>query len=1205
MEQLESQEKEAQREAPEEIDQSPEFDNRVKPSKAVVFFEKYAKVGALVTPLKETNEAIEQFRFSENALLTEIDLHSNSIRKVPQGKPTSASQIRETNSEALAVCHSLLAVIYWLYPNHPGYDRIRNARKMLRHAFDAISLSQSKVSESYALGLLIKLRVLPFLIRSKKATMQELESARKDALIIIDILSREGTGALVELEDYRRLTFKGILYEGLGFSYWQRERDSEKSATELNKSTQSFAEALRAAPLSQISDAGVPSDIALTINQFISAFASVSHWDLGLCHDDQSDKLEGQERLSLSRDARHDYEKAYEYANATSWNNYKGLSAYMIATSFATESESEIDSKKIKNLLTQATKMGEDSLRYLSLWSTYEADFLGGSWIAGYYIRLADYCAPSSRHRNMLRSLELVKKAENLLESRETKLGRWSHFQIGDIFQRIAKYYRQTAINKRESPATDVHRDSKLIVEQLVKSLEYCTKSKLYYREDRFAIRLVEASLLHADVCYDLLNCNLSDDERKKYSRFGKRACTQAESVSKKKGWNEHSAQANWVLAQIQDRESNYPASSDSYLKACEYYRSALNASPAGARLYQDYEYYMLAWSKIELAKKYHRASNFGEAAKCYGESSELISSTKRWERRAELFSAESLIEDAEEKSINDDLSVAVESFKKAIQHLSNFIEETKKGGATPDTAAFEALGLQLKNFCNARVILENSKQAYRIGNIVESVRGLSSAEQIFHELASNPVFSDSLRANELESMASLCSALRSFQNAQLTGKHELYLEARKIFGKAADESRSKALQPLLAGLSNFASFLFYSKEIEKSLDTSLGVDLIAECDRALASSEASFRKLGNRSFLNMLKASKHILDATIKMSAAEREVERESEKSRLYSEAQKSLTYASRYYEQLGSSSRVKDALKMISDVKSHQRLIPLAHDIIAEIASNQIIYTAIASSSVIEQTPGDSAREMEQDYLALEHKVANDCITLEESTEIVLRISNLGHESALGVKIDEAVPEGSEVTRCSSEVIGGRSIKLDSRIEAGAVKEISVTFKPNSPGDLVWHPSLVYINSAQKYKIARGSPARCTVESNKFNDFASLAAEKKDLEDKVRKLREERESMRKAGNAEGEDKITEQIYPLNERLSTIEEYFLKTKNEFKDLSEELVRVQAELVSLNAAEAGRPRAEDKVALEDQEKLLKTRIERRRLLLAQAQLLTG
>jgi hypothetical protein len=1162
---------------------------RSEATDANIFYEKYLNVGALTSPLKQKNEAIEQFRLSENTLLKEL--------------ASSNDRSKSETRESLAATHALLALIYWLYPNHPGYDRIRNARKMLRNAFDAIGKSPNEFSESYVVGLLIQLRVLPFLIRSKKAETQELEAARQKAMSLVDKLSLQKDSAL---QEYRSLAFRAILFEGLGFSYWQLERDSQKACSVLDKSTWHFSEALKLAPFSNPSEKKVEASLAQAINQFLSSFASVAYWDLGLCHDDQSDKLEGEERLNLTRQARTDYEKSFEYSKATSWNNYKGLSAYMIATSFATESETEIDPKKVKTLLTQATKMGEEALQYLSLWSTYEADFLGGSWIAGYYIRLADYCAPSARHKYMLRSLELVSKAEKLLETRETKLGRWSHFQIGDIFQRIANYYRQTALNRRESSVKEKlgpQHDSKFIVEQLIRSLEYSAKSKMYYREDRFAIRLVDGCLLHADVCYNLLNCEISNEDRKKYSRLAKRACTQAEAVSTKKGWNEHAAQSNWLVAQILDRESRYGESALSYTRACGFYNSALKSSPPGSRLYSDYEKYMLAWSKIELAKQSHRASNFGEAARNYRESSELIAQTMRWAKRADLFIAESLIEDAEEKSLrNDDLTSSVESFGKAIEHLTRFIDDTKKEAANPDAPAFEALGLQLKSFCNARIILENSKQAYRIGNIEQSLGGLSSAEEIFHGLASNPVFSDSLRANELESMASLCNALRSFQTAQLSGRHELYLEARNIFGKASEESRSKALQPLLAGLSNFAAFLYYSKEIEKSLDTSLGVDLIAECDRSLVSAEASFSKLGNRSFLNMMKASKHILDATIKMSAAEREVERDTEKARLYSEARKSLSHASRYYELLGSSSRVKDALKMISEVKNHQKLIPLAHDIIAEIASNQIIYTAIASSSVIEQTPGDSARDMEQDYIALEHKIANDYISLGSTGEICFTISNFGNEVASLVRIDSALPEGVDVEKCEYTLNDEKSVKLEFKIEPGTSKQISLTFKPTSAGDFVWHPSIVYINSLHKYKISRGGQIRCTVESTM--DFKTLAAEKNDFEEMARKLRKERELIRanpSEGSADAEAKITDQIFSLNEKISTIEERFLKTKNELEAMREELERVQSELSSLNARDDTSPRAEEKAALEAQEKLLKTRIERRRSLLEQVQ----
>ena len=121
-----------------------------------------------------------------------------------------------------------------------------------------------------------------------------------------------------------------------------------------------------------------------------------------------------------------------------------------------------------------------------------------------------------------------------------------------------------------------------------------------------------------------------------------------------------------------------------------------------------------------------------------------------------------------------------------------------------------------------------------------------------------------------------------------------------------------------------------------------------------------------------------------MKMNAAEREMESASVKAKLYREAQKSLTRASRYYELLGSSKRVKESLRMIGAVRNHQKLIPLAHDIIAEIASNQIIYTAISSANLFDQSPENSARELASAFVVLDLNLPKPYMTLDEQFAI-----------------------------------------------------------------------------------------------------------------------------------------------------------------------------------------------------------------------------
>ena len=215
-------------------------------------------------------------------------------------------------------------------------------------------------------------------------------------------------------------------------------------------------------------------------------------------------------------------------------------------------------------------------------------------------------------------------------------------------------------------------------------------------------------------------------------------------------------------------------------------------------------------------------------------------------------------------------------------------------------------------------------------------------------------------------------------------------------------------MKPLLLGLASFAAFLYYSKQVEEKLETGLDIEKILECNRALDSAEVVFKKLGNKSFLNMLKASKHILDATMKMNAAEREMENASVKAKLYREAQRSLTRRSRYYELLGSSKRVKESLRMIGAVRNHQKLIPLAHDIIAEIASNQIIYTAISSANLFDQSPENSAREFASAFLVLDLNIPKPYITLDERLPLELSLSNIGKEGAITIRIDEVPSRG-----------------------------------------------------------------------------------------------------------------------------------------------------------------------------------------------------
>jgi hypothetical protein len=1180
------------------------------PISTSLFFKLYSRVSVLNTALKKPNEAVELFSSSRLELETKLKEHSTD----------------QNLADEISTYHSLIALLHWLYPNHRGYDRLKNASTMYDHAIEATSYSKFSLSESYVVGLFVQLRVLPFLIRSGKPFAENLTKARKNALWLLSALESPFSSTIThqthhEIQELRLLKpdqvdgFRGILLDALGFSYWQLERDVEASLKYLQLSVDCLVEVdkrISRKTNSNSKESGIGKRGSRTsddsMRNFYSALTSVAYWDLGHSYEGLADKFEGEELVRLNRKARAHYEKSYSFAKRTTWDNYKGLGAYMIAATYETETQFETEKTRIRALLNKAISIGDEALQWLSLWSTYESDFLGGSWIAACYGRLADCSGPRLRQKYMLHSLKLAKRAEELLIQDESNVGGklFGTVQVGDTFFRNSDYYKQLATSQKSSlnyPLDSLKKERTLVIEPLKKSLEYAIKSKAYFKEEkeREGKKAVEARLLAADSCYELLGCNVSDDEKSTYSDLGKRMCHEALAISRKSKWNESVAESDWLLAQILDVEGKYSDSANCYLEAYESYEKSRNESEHRINLYHYFAKYMLAWNRIELAKIAHVSSAFEKAAGLYSEAASLISETKEWSKGSRLFLAESLIERAESKSLEKEGSnESIDLFDQAISNLSKFCDEARKDTASY-LPSFSALAQQLMTFCRARKILEKSKEYYRIGEIENSISGLSSAESMFNDLSLNPIISDPVRSNELQSMASLCQALISFQKAQVKDDPELYLEARKIFGKASEQSKSKTLRPLLAGLASFASFLFYSNQVEKSLDAKLDVDQVTECNKALQSAESNFKKVGNKSFLNILKASKQILDATIKMSSAEREVEDAQVKAKLYAEAQRSLSQASRYYKLVGSSKRLEEALKMISAVRNRQGLIPIAHDIIAEIASNQIIYTAIASSSVIEQTPHSSSRSVGSPYVSLDCEISKQYTQVDEVSKISFTLSNFGREPITAVKIEEIVPEEFEIVECQVGVSdSSHSLKLNKQVEAGASKFFTVSYRPTRAGEFSWHPSLIYLDASKNFRITKSQMSRSVVEKSKTHDFASLLKLKSDLDSQLETLKA------KIANAQSpeRERLTDQMYTIREKISHIEEEFLRTKYEYTMMSSELERIQTDIQFLERRKAwSMESSEEGANLKAEAKLLQAKIERRRELLQQAQLL--
>jgi len=209
-------------------------------------------------------------------------------------------------------------------------------------------------------------------------------------------------------------------------------------------------------------------------------------------------------------------------------------------------------------------------------------------------------------------------------------------------------------------------------------------------------------------------------------------------------------------------------------------------------------------------------------------------------------------------------------------------------------------------------------------------------------------------------------------------------------------------------------------------------------------------------------------------------------------------------------------------------------------------------------------------------------------------LSLSNIGKEGAITVRIDEALPEGFEATESTNPLSKDRSLSFAHRIEPGASKKLMLKAKPQSTGEFIWHPALVYLDESRNYKITRAQTAKVVVESSKLMDVTSLMSEKEKLE----------EELRQTEQSEVDDQArTERIYSIKERISSIEEDFLRLRNEYEKLKLQVEQVRADVSVLGSLQNQSLGSDEKSKLEDEEKLLVERIERRRALLEQAHLL--
>lgn len=274
-----------------------------------------------------------------------------------------------------------------------------------------------------------------------------------------------------------------------------------------------------------------------------------------------------------------------------------------------------------------------------------------------------------------------------------------------------------------------------------------------------------------------------------------------------------------------------------------------------------------------------------------------------------------------------------------------------------------------------------------------------------------------------------------------------------------------------------------------------------------------------------------------------------------------------------------MKEALQMIGTVKQNRELIPLARDIIAEVASNQSIYAAISSSTILDPSPQNTARDLDEAYIVGDLEILNPVAAIDEAVNFTLTFTNIGKEAAVVVKLEELVPEGFQLVEKSRAISEDFSFARSEKIDAGSSNTYQFSMRTGANGQFTWNPSLVYADGKRNYKITSAQTGMVAIEVKGIPTIPQLTAKKELFEAELKRVDTAEES--------------EKYYCLREQVSKIDESIARMKREYEQLTLRLEDVRTDLRAIESIQDLSQSVEDKKKLQNEERILKELLERR------------
>jgi hypothetical protein len=537
-------------------------------------------------------------------------------------------------------------------------------------------------------------------------------------------------------------------------------------------------------------------------------------------------------------------------------------------------------------------------------------------------------------------------------------------------------------------------------------------------------------------------------------------------------------AECYWKMARNEDCLGKHHKAAERFENAFEEYKTAAQRIPHFADFYLDYATYMKAWSEIERAKFAHDREEYVTAMRHYEKIANLLKSSRLWSYLSSNFLAWSLLEQAEDLSRKESGSESVEAFTKAAQlfeeakhSFEKEIEKIQNFDEKDKAIELSKASAQRKDYCFARVNIEEARMYDRKGDYTASAQEYDSAANIFEKILEN-METESDR-KEIKPIASMCRAWQRMKMADGRASPELYNEASELFLKTQEYSTKDKTALLALGDSAFCKALEHGTKFGATREK----DDFSRAKQFLESAANYYLKAGLDNASSWTNATGILFDAYNYMIGAELEVDPEK-KMKSFLLAEKCLERSAGLYEVAGQIGKRDEVLKTLGKVKEKSEFALSLGEVLVAPSDASTTRMISAPGMTVEEPVG--LQKFESAFVQANLIADRREVHSGENIRLDIHLANLGRNTAFLARIEGIIPAGFDIVeRPEKCIIENECVSFKGRKLAPLeTTEMKLTLKPKKKGKFVFMPKIQYMDETGEYKSSKLEQLTVTVK-------------------------------------------------------------------------------------------------------------------------------